>query len=387
METKNPRKARGFFVFKTVLRLTRRLCGEEEENLLKRGLPSLIWRTKREALAKEYDMSPNEENSKSSSTNATTMSDGPLGMTSADGAPVPAKLAKPSWLKVRAPTGEEYFRIKDMLTDLKLATVCQEAKCPNIGECWGGGTATFMLMGEVCTRGCRFCAVKTGNPKGKIDNDEPEKVGWAIAQMGLDYVVLTSVDRDDLPDQGAGHFARTIEVIKKNDPELIVEVLTPDFRGNRECIEKLAQSKPDVFAHNIETVERLTKRVRDPRAGYAQSLRVLEMVKEIDPTRYTKTSIMLGLGEQKEEVIQALKDLRAVGCDVVTFGQYLQPTKRHLKVESFITPEEFQEWQRIAEGMGFLYVASGPLVRSSYRAGEFFIKGVIERQRAHAAQG
>lgn len=295
-----------------------------------------------------------------------------------------ARPAKPSWLKVKAPGGENYIRLKEMMAELKLATVCQEARCPNIGECWGGGTATVMLMGEVCTRGCRFCNVKTGNPKGKIDNEEPQKVGWAIAQMGLEYVVLTSVDRDDLPDQGAGHFARTIEVIKENDPKLIVEVLTPDFRGNRELVETLVRSKPDVFAHNIETVERLTKRVRDPRAGYHQSLDVLRMVKEIDPTRYTKSSIMLGLGEQKEEVLQALKDLREVGCDVVTFGQYLQPTRRHLKVEGFVTPEEFQEWQSIAEGMGFLYVASGPLVRSSYRAGEFFMKGMVERQRREA---
>lgn len=291
--------------------------------------------------------------------------------------------AKPSWLKVRAPSGEKYFRIREMLGELKLATVCQEAKCPNMSECWSGGTATFMLMGEVCTRGCRFCAVKTGNPRGKIDNDEPEKVGWAIGQMGLEYVVLTSVDRDDLPDQGAGHFARTIEVIKRADPKLIVEVLTPDFRGARDCIEILVQAKPEVFAHNVETVERLTKRVRDPRATYRQSLDVLSLVKNIDPTRFTKSSIMLGLGEQRDEVLQALKDLRSVGCDVVTFGQYLQPTPRHLPVEEYVTPETFQEWQTVAEGMGFLYVASGPLVRSSYRAGEFFMKSMIERgQRA-----
>ncbi len=288
---------------------------------------------------------------------------------------------KPPWLKVRAPSGETYQRIREMLASLNLATVCQEARCPNMGECWGGGTATFMLMGEVCTRGCRFCAVKTGNPRGKIDNEEPEKVGWAIGQMGLDYVVLTSVDRDDLPDQGAGHFARTIEVIKANDPHVIIEVLTPDFRANSECVERLVRAKPDVFAHNVETVERLQKRVRDPRAGYKQSLRVLEMVKEFDSTRYTKTSLMLGLGEEREEIMQTLRDLRSIGCDVVTFGQYLQPTKRHLKVERFVHPDEFKEWQEIAEGMGFLYVASGPLVRSSYRAGEFFMKGVIERQR------
>jgi lipoic acid synthetase len=299
----------------------------------------------------------------------------------------PSRAAKPGWLKVRAPGGENYLRIKDLLGQLKVATVCQEARCPNMGECWGGGTATIMLMGEVCTRGCRFCNVKTGNPRGQIDSEEPDKVGWAIGQMGLEYVVLTSVDRDDLPDQGAGHFARTIEVIKKNDANVLVEALTPDFRGERELVAKVVAAKPDVFAHNIETVERLSRRVRDVRAGYKQSLRVLEMVKEIDPTRYTKSSIMLGLGEQKDEVMAALKDLRAVGCDVVTFGQYLQPTPRHLKVESFVAPEEFQEWQRLSEEMGFLYVASGPLVRSSYRAGEFFMKGMIEKRRRETEAG
>jgi lipoic acid synthetase len=299
--------------------------------------------------------------------------------------PSSGKLAKPNWLKVKAPAGESYNRIRTMLGELKLATVCQEAKCPNMGECWSGGTATFMLMGEVCTRGCRFCAVKTGRPGGIIDNEEPEKVGFAIAQMGLEYVVITSVDRDDLPDQGASHFARTIEVIKRNDPKLIVEVLTPDFRGDAAAIDLLAKAKPDVFAHNIETVERLTPKIRDPRANYRQSLRVLERVKEFDPTRYTKSSIMLGLGEEDFEVAQALSDLRAVGCDVVTFGQYLQPTPKHLRVESYVKPEEFANWQVIAEGMGFLYVASGPLVRSSYRAGEFFIKGTIERRRQEMA--
>ncbi len=291
---------------------------------------------------------------------------------------------KPSWLKVRAPSGENYSRIKDMLGDLKLATVCQEAKCPNMGECWSGGTATFMLMGEVCTRGCRFCSVKTGNPKGKIDNDEPEKVGYAISQMGLDYVVLTSVDRDDLPDEGSSHFARTVDTIKKNASDILVEVLTPDFKGNEEFINKIIQAKPDVFAHNVETVERLQKRVRDPRAGYWQSLNVLKYVKQVDPTRFTKTSIMLGLGEADEEVLQCLRDLRSVDCDVVTFGQYLQPTKTKLKVEEFVTPEKFDYWQKTAEEMGFLYVASGPLVRSSYRAGEFFIRGVIEKRKKEA---
>lgn len=293
--------------------------------------------------------------------------------------------AKPTWLKVRAPAGENYTRIKGMLGDMKLATVCEEAKCPNMGECWGGGTATFMLMGEVCTRGCKFCNIKTGNPKGVLDPLEPEKVGYSIAQMGLEYVVITSVDRDDLPDQGSGHFARTIRTIKKLDPDLIVEVLTPDFRGQEDLIQKLVEAKPDVFAHNVETVERLQKKVRDPRAGYKQSMDVLSIVKKIDPTRYTKTSLMLGLGETDEEILQTLKDLRQIDCDVVTFGQYLQPTQRHLNVEEFITPEKFQYWQTTAEQMGFLYVASGPLVRSSYRAGEFFMKGIIEKQRKESS--
>lgn len=293
---------------------------------------------------------------------------------------------KPSWLKVRPPAGDKYVSIKEMLAKLNLATVCQEARCPNIAECWGGGTATFMLMGEVCTRGCKFCAVKTGNPRGKIDKDEPYKVGYAIAQMDLEYVVITSVDRDDLPDEGSSHFAQTIEVIKKERPEMIVEILTPDFKGQRHLIEKLVSAKPDVFAHNIETVERLTKKVRDPRATYPQSLSVLKMIKEMNPKMYTKSSVMLGLGEQDEEVLQTLKDLRSVGCDVVTFGQYLQPTKRHLPVIEYVTPEKFDEWRETAEGMGFLYVASGPLVRSSYKAGEFFIKGVIEKERKKQQQ-
>lgn len=287
--------------------------------------------------------------------------------------------AKPDWLKVRAPSGGDYHKIKDMLSSLGLATVCQEAKCPNIAECWGGGTATFMLMGEVCTRGCKFCSVKTGNPRGKIDEMEPEKVGYSISQMDLEYVVLTSVDRDDLADQGANHFARTIRTIKKFSPNLIVEVLTPDFRGERSLVDIITEAKPDVFAHNVETVERLQKTVRDPRAGYEQSLNVLKFVKDKDPSRFTKTSLMLGLGETDSEVLQTLKDLRSIGCDVITFGQYLQPTQRHLKVESFVTPEKFQYWQKISEDMGFLYVASGPLVRSSYRAGEFFMKGMIEK--------
>ncbi|MEM7646308.1 MAG: lipoyl synthase [Pseudomonadota bacterium] len=298
----------------------------------------------------------------------------------------PVKSPKPSWLKVKAPTGENYSQIKSMLSKLNLATVCQEARCPNMGECWAGGTATFMLMGEVCTRGCRFCNVKTGNPKGKIDNREPEKVGWSIAQMGLSYVVITSVNRDDMEDQGADHFGRTVETIKKNDPDLIVEILTPDFQGNVDLINRVVDSKPDVFAHNVETVERLTPTVRDPRATYQQSMDVLAQVKKRDPEMYTKSSLMLGLGETDQEIMQTLFDLKKVGCDVVTFGQYLQPSARHLKVIEYIKPEKFKYWQKVAEDMNFLYCASGPLVRSSYKAGEFFMKGVIEKKRNRQEQ-
>ena len=298
-------------------------------------------------------------------------------------------LKKPDWLKVRAPSGEAYGNLKTMMGELKLATVCQEARCPNIGECWSGGTATIMLMGDTCTRGCKFCNVKTGNPKGEIDPTEPEKVAYSIHQMGeqIHYIVLTSVDRDDLPDQGSQHFARTIRTIKLQNPQLIVEVLTPDFRGDFECVQTLVESQPDVFAHNVETVERLQKKVRDPRAGYAQSLSVLQQVKHLDPLMYTKTSLMLGLGETDQEILQTLKDLRAIACDVVTFGQYLQPTPKHLPVDRFYTPEEFAKWQKTAEDMGFLYVASGPLVRSSYRAGEFFMKGVIEKRKKESTNG
>ncbi|MDB2426027.1 lipoyl synthase [bacterium] len=227
---------------------------------------------------------------------------------------------KPSWIKMKIPTGEKYLEIKSLLKKLNLATVCEEAKCPNVSECWAGGTATFMLMGEECTRGCRFCSVKSSNKPAALDLEEPQKVGSAIAKMGLEYVVLTSVDRDDLEDAGAGHFAETIEVIKAGDPDLIVEVLTPDFSGDRDLIKKVVDAKPDVFAQNVETVERLTRQVRDRRAGYWQTLDLLKYVKDLAPDRYTKTSIMLGLSETDDEVKQTLKDLRGVGCDVVTFG-------------------------------------------------------------------
>lgn len=292
--------------------------------------------------------------------------------------------SRPDWLKVKIPSGKKYQQIRTMLGSLKLATVCQEALCPNIEECWNSGTATFMLMGDTCTRACRFCAVKTGNPKGWLDSKEPEKVGHAIAQMGLDYVVLTSVDRDDLEDLGSGHFATTVKVIKECSPDLMVETLTPDFNAEESCVRKIIDAKVDVFAHNVETVERLTPRVRDRRSGYRQSLKTLEIAKKINPLQYTKSSIMLGLGETRDEVVQTLEDLLSVGVDVVTFGQYLAPTNRHKKylpIESYITPKEFDQVGDIAKQMGFLYVASGPLVRSSYRAGELFLKGMIERRK------
>ncbi len=289
---------------------------------------------------------------------------------------------KPKWLKAKIPSGEKYHAIKKLLKGLSLSTVCEEALCPNIGECWSGGTATIMLLGSVCSRGCHFCHVKTGNPKGWLDEKEPEKTAFALSRLKLSYVVLTSVNRDDLPDEGSGHFARVIRRIKHKIPKILIEVLTPDFKGREDLIKHVIQAGPDVFAHNIETVERLSPKVRDPRAGYRQSLKVLEYVKKHKPSLYTKSSIMLGLGETQAEILRALKDLRAVGCNVVTFGQYLRPPKKRLPVERYVSPAEFAKWRRVAEGLGFSYCASGPLVRSSYKAGEFFMEALIKRQKA-----
>jgi lipoic acid synthetase len=295
-------------------------------------------------------------------------------------------LPKPRWLKAKPADSENYQKLRDTVRELGLATVCEEARCPNIGECWGGGeggtaTATIMIMGDTCTRGCRFCSVKTSKAPPPLDPEEPEKVSTAIAKWGLDYVVLTSVDRDDLEDQGADHFRQVVQRLKEKKPDLLVEALTPDFQGNKELIHAVATSGLDVFAHNIETVERLTPRVRDHRAKYHQSLEVLKYAKSVG-TSLTKTSIMLGLGETDEELMTTLEDLRAVDVDVVTLGQYLQPTKQHLPVKEYVTPEKFEELQVKAEAMGFKYVASGPLVRSSYKAGEFFLKNYLNKQKA-----
>lgn len=288
---------------------------------------------------------------------------------------------KPEWLKVRPPAGENYKRLKLMSRELGLHTVCEEAHCPNIGECWGGGTATFMLLGDTCTRGCRFCAVKSGNPRGVVDELEPVKIALALERMKLTYVVLTSVDRDDLPDGGAQHFAQTIAETKKRNPGMLVEVLTPDFQGDLTSVEKIVKAHPDVFAHNIETVQRLQSKARDRRANYTQSLKVLKAVKDMDSTIYTKSSIMLGLGERDEEVIESMKDLRANDVDILAVGQYLRPSDWHLKVEEYIHPSKFDEFRRIGEELGFRFVASGPLVRTSYRAGEYFLENLIRRGR------
>jgi lipoic acid synthetase len=283
------------------------------------------------------------------------------------------------------PSSPRYHQIKQRARQLKLSTVCEEARCPNIGECWEGGTATFMVMGDTCTRGCRFCAVKTSRKPAALDPLEPLNVANAIREMDLDYVVLTSVDRDDVEDGGAGHFAECIDKVREISPKTMVEVLIPDFAGHIGHLLKVIVAEPDVIAHNIETIERLTRRVRDPRATYKQSMDVLQHIKQIDSTRFTKSSIMVGLGETDEEVVRTMQDLRNVNVDFLTLGQYLQPTQKHLKVDDYIHPDRFKAWEEIGLEMGFKYVASGPLVRSSYKAGEFFIRRYLETHQA--AQG
>ncbi|KAL0272728.1 UNVERIFIED_CONTAM: hypothetical protein PYX00_005589 [Menopon gallinae] len=297
------------------------------------------------------------------------------------------RLRLPPWLKTEIPQGKNFSKIKNQLRNLNLHTVCEEARCPNIGECWGGGehgtaTATIMLMGDTCTRGCRFCSIKTSRAPPPLDPNEPKNTAEAIASWGLDYVVLTSVDRDDLSDGGSNHFAETVRVIKKLNKNILVECLVPDFRGDVEQVKTIVDSGLDVYAHNIETVEKLTPYVRDKRAQYRQSLAVLSAAKNYKKTLLTKSSIMLGLGETDEEILQTMKDLREAGVDCLTLGQYMQPTKRHLKVVEYVTPEKFKHWEKMGNELGFLYTASGPLVRSSYKAGEFFITNILKQQKA-----
>src|SRR5215469_2612786 len=275
---------------------------------------------------------------------------------------------KPGWLRAKAPTGAGFQGVKAIVKEHRLATVCEEAKCPNIGECWNAGTATIMLMGAVCTRACRFCSVDTGNPRGWLDAEEPENVARTVELMKLKYVVLTSVDRDDLPDGGAAHYAACVRAIKSRNPGTAVEALTPDFQGVLRDVATVVDSGIEVFAHNIETVRRLTHPVRDPRAGYEQTLAVLAHAKRHRPAVLTKSSLMLGLGETDEEIAATLSDLRAAQVDIVTLGQYLRPTPNHLPVERFVTPAEFDRYRELALALGFLECVSGPLVRSSYRA-------------------
>jgi len=280
----------------------------------------------------------------------------------------PARERKPEWLRVTIPQGGKYQQLKELVREHKLSTVCEEAMCPNIGECWSAGTATLMLMGSVCTRACRFCAVDTGNPRGWLDEEEPAKAAETVSVMGLKYVVLTSVNRDDLPDGGARHYADTVRAIKARNPETAVEVLTPDFQGDETAIDILLEANVDVFAQNIETVKRLTHPVRDPRASYEQTLDVLEYVKRKRPDVLTKTSLILGLGETDAEIEQTMDDLRAIHVDILTLGQYLRPTLNHLPVDRFVTPAQFNQYRDIGLAKDFLEVVSGPMVRSSYRA-------------------
>jgi lipoic acid synthetase len=284
---------------------------------------------------------------------------------------------KPPWLKVRAPGGDTYARLKGTFRALDLHTVCEEARCPNVGECWREGTATVMLLGDTCTRGCRFCAVSTGNPRGAVDPREPEHVARAISKLELQYVVLTMVDRDDVLDGGAEHVGRTIERIRVLRPDILIEALVGDFQGHMPYVDTVVDSAPDVFAHNVEVVRRITRNVRDVRCSYDQSMAVLRRAKDRAPSRITKSSIMVGIGETDDEVLETMRDLRAAGVDIVTLGQYLRPTPKHHEVDRFVTPEVFASWAEEGRAMGFTYVASGPLVRSSYKAAEVFVRSVL----------
>ncbi len=298
--------------------------------------------------------------------------------------PAPRFAPKPPWLKVRAPGGEQYNKLRETFRALDLHTVCEEARCPNVGECWSEGTATVMLLGDTCTRGCRFCAVATGNPRGAVDVREPEHVARALSRMPLHYVVMTMVDRDDLLDGGAGHVAKTVTRLKELRPDMLVETLLGDFGGHLGAVDATVDARPDVWAHNLEVVRRLQRPIRDARCSYEQSLRVLARAKERAPERVTKSSLMLGIGETDDEVLEALRDLRAAGVDVLTLGQYLRPTPRHVPVDRFVEPDRFDAFAREGKAMGFAFVASGPLVRSSYRAAEVFLRSEL-RPAAPAA--
>ncbi|MBI3296811.1 MAG: lipoyl synthase [Elusimicrobia bacterium] len=287
----------------------------------------------------------------------------------------------PPWLRIRPPSGERYEAVKRQMGDGVLHTVCEEARCPNVAECWGGGTATFMVLGDECTRGCRFCSVATARVPQAPDPSEPAKLAESLGKLGLTYAVVTTVCRDDLPDQGAAHLAACVRAARERCPELLLEFLIQDFRGDEALLKVVADAGPHVLAHNLETVERLTATVRDAKAGYALSLSVLEALKRLAPKAKTKTSLMLGLGETEAELKTAFEDLRAADVDILTLGQYLRPTAqgRHLPVAEFVTPERFDALGELARTMGFLYVASGPLVRSSYRAGELFLEGMLRK--------
>lgn len=283
-----------------------------------------------------------------------------------------SKLKKPDWIRVKAPVSKEYQETRDLMRRQKLNTVCEEAACPNVGECWAKKHATVMILGSVCTRACTFCNIKTGRPD-LLDPHEPERVGAAIAEMGLHHIVITSVDRDDLEDGGAQHFAQTITAIRKAAPQTTIEVLTPDFLRKEGALEKVVEARPDVYNHNLETVPRLYAEVR-PGARYFHSLRLLQRVKDLDPSLFTKSGIMVGLGEDKGEVYQVMDDLRAANVDFMTIGQYLQPTPKHHVLDRFVTPAEFEDYAKMARGKGFLMVSSSPLTRSSYHAGDDFVR-------------
>lgn len=289
-------------------------------------------------------------------------------------------LRKPAWIRVKAPGSSGYMETRRLMRDLRLHTVCEEAGCPNIGECWEKKHATMMIMGDICTRACAFCNVRTGRP-GPLDPDEPAHVAEAVARLGLEHVVITSVDRDDLPDGGAGHFAAVIRAIRASAPNATIEVLTPDFLRKEGALEVVVEARPDVFNHNLETVPSLYLEIR-PGARYFHSLRLLQRVKELDPEMFTKSGIMVGLGERRNEVLQVMDDLRSADVDFLTIGQYLQPTRKHAAVQRFVTPEEFAAYERLAYGKGFLMVSASPLTRSSYHAGEDFARLREARRRA-----